>query len=142
MPSGRRISSPWTTSSTSRVFERRDGSRRPRRRFAKPLQRLLRCGAARAFDPARVLPVEVEPRAQHVGGEAESGGASDVDQVGHHVVHGPPRAEGGLLPQRGVEAGEVIDQRRAFGMHERPDVVAHNRIDPKRARNSSATLNG
>ena len=78
----------------------------------------------RAPSSRGVLPVEVETRPRHVDG-TEPGRRRDVDQVRGHVVHRPPVTQRRPRPLRVVEAREVIDQGKALGMDQGPDIGGH-----------------
>ncbi len=113
------------TSSTMRVSSGAGGRRRSCRHVAQPLKCLLRCGAAGPFEAVGVLPVEVETRPRHVDREPQPRRQRDVDQVCGDVVHRPSVTQRRPRPLLIVEAGEVVDQRAALGVDERPDIVGH-----------------
>lgn len=120
------MSSPWTISSTSLLVEGCRGCRCARCRLTEPLQGLLRCAPAFAFHTTGVLAIEVEPCEGQVLDETEACRAGRVDQMGEHVVHGPPVAERRFQPLIVLQVREVVDERRTLGVHDGPDIVRHS----------------
>jgi hypothetical protein len=80
-----------------------------------------------ALHAAGVLAVEVEPRPGEAGHESEPRRPGRVHQMGGHIVHGPSSTERLLLPPRGVEVLEVVDQRRTLRVHDRP-YISHRHL--------------
>ncbi len=94
----------------------------------QPSKRLGRVVAAVPRDAHGVLAIEVEAGSCQAEHEADPGRPGGVDQVGDHVVHRPPVAEGRHLPLLVAEGLEVAHQSCALGVHDGPDVDVHDWI--------------
>lgn len=125
MPSGRRMSSPWTNASPQPRLFRPRWRRLSRRRGPERIQRRSRVSCTLNRNLFSREAIEVEPGRNEPCEELRGGHLGSGQQMREHLMNVPISTQGLSCPLLVCESDKIVGQRMTLRMDGGPDTVGH-----------------